>query len=71
MSARVDGRALVLLKDRSTYRATVQVDSRFVHCTATDLRRGAYDDVWYRPVGDKAIPISRVHEIRWLDEAAS
>jgi hypothetical protein len=72
MSARTTGRALVITADGTRYFANVTIDGSIVHASEVRYRHGANGDYWYRPVEDRAWPMSGLREVRWLtDEVAA
>lgn len=61
--------AVIVLRGRveREYEGPTHIADRLVHCDA--VRRVATDGrVSYRPAGARSWPVSRVREIRWLDD---
>jgi hypothetical protein len=69
MTPRKAGRALVIESDSLyAFEADVLVDGGLVHAWNVSRTTGRGVHAIRRPVEDRAWPVRRLHEIRWLDE---
>jgi hypothetical protein len=69
---RRSGHALVIESGSLySYECDVVIDAGLVHLTNVHRKLGRGDAAWLRPVDDRAWPIRRVREIRWLSARAA